>query len=202
MPYRTGAALAAALLRAGCGSDPKAANDANLKAALQGWFDENPVRATLVTMGEVPIVREVRSSIDQKEIDAAVAAGLLSVEPFRAVPRFGKTPVDYRRYTPTDAGRDAIRKDSRGLGSVDICFARREIESIEIFTEPGDMAGIHLSRVTYRYRLTDIAPWTDNAAINAALPAIGRTLAQPTAEATDTLMLTNKGWQHQRALRK
>lgn len=203
MVYRTGTALAAvALLLAGCGSDPKAVNDASFKTALQGWFDEDPVCTRLVAMGDVPLVREVRNRIDQKEIEAAVAAGLLSVEPFRAVPRFGKTPVDYRRYTPTEAGKDAIRKNDRGLGSVDICFARRQIEGIETFTEPADMAGIHLSRVTYRYRLVDIASWTDDEAIKVALPAIGRALARSPAQATDTLMLTNKGWRHQRALRK
>jgi hypothetical protein len=202
MPYRTGAALAAiALLLTGC-SDPKAASDANFRATLQSWFDEHPVCATLVTMGEVPIVREARGGIDQKPIDAAVSAGLLSVEPFRAVSRFGTAPEDFRRYTPTDKGKAAIRKDDRGWGSVDICFARRQIDSIENYTEPADMAGIHLSRVTYRYSLADVAPWVNDTAIKAALPAIGRTLAKSPAEATDTLMLTNKGWQHERSLQK
>jgi hypothetical protein len=201
MPYRTGAALAAiALTLAGCGSDPKAASKANFQAALQGWFDAHPVCAPLVAMGELPIVRQTPNHVDGAKIDAAVAAGLLSVEPFRAVPRFGTEEADYRRYTPTDAGKAAIRADDTGLGGVDICFARRQIESIETFTEPADMAGIRASRVTYRYRLADIAPWTDNAAIKAALPAIGQILAKPTAEAADTLILTNEGWKHQRAM--
>jgi len=201
MRYSSITALAAALLIAGC-SDPKAASDANFKTALQGWFDEHPVCTTLVAMGEVPIEREARDRIGEKQIDAAVAAGLLSVEPFRAVPRFGTTPVDFKRYTPTDAGKAAIRKDDHGLGSVDICFARRQIESIDNFTEPADMAGIRLSRVAYRYRLADVAPWTGNAAIKAALPAIGQMLARSPAEASDTLILTSKGWQHERSLRK
>lgn len=103
---------------------------------------------------------------------------------------------------PTEAGKAAIRKDDRDFGGINVCFARREIESTENFTEPADLAGIQLSRVSYRYRLADIARWTDNAEIKAALPTIGRALAQHKAEATDTLMLTNKGWQHQHALRK
>lgn len=200
MPYRTGAALTAiVLLLVGC-SDPKAASDTNFKVALQGWFDEHPVCTTLVAIGKVPIEREARDRGDDKEIRAAVSAGLLSVESFRAVPRFGTAAVDYRRYRPTETGKAAIRANDRGLGGVEICFARRKIESIENFTEPADMAGIRLSRVTYRYSLADVAPWVNDAAIREALPAIGQMLAKSPAEATDTLVLTNKGWQHQRVL--
>lgn len=166
---------------------------------MQGWFDQNPVCTTLVTMGEVPIVREFPNDVDGEKIDAAVSAGLLSVEPFRQVPPFGKTLIDYRRCRPTDIGKATIRRDDRGLGPVDICFARRRIESVETFTEPADMAGIRLSRITYRYRLVDVAPWTDSAAIKAAVPTIDQILATPTGEATDTLVLTNEGWAHQRA---
>ncbi|MET4898740.1 hypothetical protein RN629_16590 [Sphingomonadaceae bacterium jetA1] len=170
-------AAVAALLVAGCSGDQKAASKANFKAALQEWFDRNPVCTTLAVMSDIPIVREARDRSSAAGIDAAVSAGLLSVESFREVPPFGRTPEDYRRYRPTDTGKTAIRKGR--MGSVDICFARREIESIETFTEPADMAGIRLSRVTYRYGLADVAPWTNDAAIKAALPAIGQILASP-----------------------
>jgi hypothetical protein len=199
MLYRTGTALAAAaLLIVGCSGDPKAARKANFKAALQDWFERNPVCTTLALMSDIPIVKEARDRSDTAAIDAAVAAGLLSVESFRQVPPFGRTPEDYRRYRSTDAGKAAIRAGM--MGSVDICFARRAVESIDSFTAPADMAGIHLSRVTYRYRLADVAPWTNDAAIKAALPAIGQILAKSPEAATDTLVLTSEGWKHERSL--
>ncbi|WP_262423152.1 hypothetical protein [Brevundimonas denitrificans] len=64
-------------------------------------------------------------------------------------------------------------------------------------TEPGEMAGVHMTRVTYRWRLDDIAPWANAPAIREAFPAIASALDEPEGEATETLILTDSGWTHQ-----
>jgi len=201
---RSGAALALlalALPLAGC-SDPKAASDDNFKSALQGWFDTNPVCTTLVAMGKVPIVREVPNHVDEAKLDLAVNAGLLSVESFREVPRFATKPADFRRYTPTDTGKDAIRANDTGLGGVQLCFARRNVVEVVNWTEPGDVMGLRATQVRYRYRLDDIAPWTQTADMRAAFPQLAKALDTPEGEDKASLILTNEGWAHERSLRK
>lgn len=189
--------VASIFVLGGCSSSSQDANEANFIAALQHWYDEHPECTTLAATGSVPIVRETTDRTASNKIDAAVAAGLLTVESFREVPRFGTTPIDYRRYRPTDIGRDVVVDDDRGIGGVRICFAHRKIESVKGFTEPADMAGLHVSRVTYRYGFKDIASWSANPEIQSALPAIGASLADIPGEATDTLVLTDKGWARQ-----
>jgi len=189
--------LAAALAVAACSNpkmtdDPKTTTDANLKAALQAWFDEHPDCVRLDRSGSLPIEREASRQVDKPALDAAVAAGLLSVEPLAG---------DRVRYSRTDAGKGALRDGDRFLRGVNLCYARRNIEAVENFTEPTDMAGVKATRVTYRYTLKDVASWVSNPAIAAALPAIPEAVAKPPSTDADDLILTDKGWTHHRALR-
>ncbi|CAN5160837.1 hypothetical protein BH09PSE3_BH09PSE3_25920 [soil metagenome] len=197
------AMLATALAVTACGSpktadnpkvagDPKAATDANFKAALQAWFDEHPDCVRLDGSGSLPIERDASRQVDKPALDAAVAAGLLSVEPITG---------DRVRYSPTDAGKDAVRDGDRFLRGVNLCYARRNIEAVENFTEPTDAAGVKATRVTYRYTLKDIAPWASHPAIATALPAILEAVAKSPSTDVDDLILTDQGWTHHRALR-
>ncbi|MDX3885744.1 MAG: hypothetical protein QHC65_15085 [Sphingomonas sp.] len=172
--------------------DPKAATDNNFKAALQAWFDEHPDCVRLDRSDSLPIERDASRQVDKPALDAAVAAGLLSVEPITG---------DRVRYSPTDAGKDAVQDGDRFLGGVNLCYARRNIEAVENFTEPTDAAGMKVSRVTYSYTLKDVAAWASHPAIAAALSAIPEAVAKPSSTDADDLILTNQGWTHHRALR-
>ncbi len=190
-------ALAVVLLLAACDSprtadDPKAATDANFKVALQAWFDEHPDCVKLDRSGSLPIERDASRQVDKPALDAAVSAGLLSVKPI----------ADGRvRYSPTDTGKDVVKDGDRFFRGVNLCYARRNIEAVENFTEPTDAAGMKATRVTYRYTLKDVAPWASNPAIAASLPAIPEAVAKPPSTDADDLILTDKGWTHHRALR-
>ncbi len=191
------AVLATALAVAACGSpkttdDPKAAMDANFKMVLQAWFDEHPDCVKLDRSGSLPIERSTSRQVDKPGLDAGVSAGLLSIKPLAG---------DRVRYTPTEVGKDAVRDGDRFLRGVDLCYARRDIQAVENFTEPTDAAGVKATRVTYRYTLKDVAPWASNPAIAAAFPAITEAVAKPLSTDADDLILTDKGWAHHRALR-
>jgi len=98
------AMVAAALAVAACSNpkttdNPKAATDAKFKAVLQAWFDEHPDCVKLDRSGRLPIERDASRQVDKPALDAAVAAGLLSVKPLSG---------DRVRYSPTDAGKDAV----------------------------------------------------------------------------------------------
>lgn len=188
------------LCLAGC-SDPQAAGDSNFRAALQNWYDAHPICTLLSVNGALPLELRENDRVDGKRASALVAAGLVSVEPVTRVSRFGGKAENWNRYHPTDTGRDAIRKNEDGIGGLELCFARRKIIDIVRYTEPGDAAGITLSRVTYRYEVGDVALWARDAGIAAAFPRIAKVLASGREEATDTLYLTSEGWVHNRAAR-
>lgn len=194
MRYEVWTAFGAALALVGCG-DPNTtadASDTSFKAALQTWFDAHPDCVRLDRSGSLPIERDASRQVDKPALDAAVAAGLLSVEPLTG----GRV-----RYSPTDAGKDAVRDGDRFLRGVNLCYARRNIEAVENFTEPTDATGVKATRVTYRYTLKDVAPWASHPAIAAALPAIPQAVAKSSSTDADDLILTDKGWTHHRALR-
>lgn len=188
--------LAIALTVAGCGNpketdDPKAATADNFKAALQAWFDEHPDCVKLDRSGSLPIERDASRQVDKPALDAAVAAGLLSAEPIAG----GRV-----RYNPTDAGKDAVRDGNSFFRGVNLCYARRNIEAVENFTEP-TATGVTATHVTYRYKLKDVAPWSSHPAIAIALPAIPEAIAKPFSTDADDLILTDQGWTHHRVLR-
>lgn len=197
MGYRMILMAGVALALAACGerqaaSDPKAATEDNFKAALQAWFDEHPDCVRLDRSGSLPIERDASRQVDKPALDAAVAAGLLSVEPIAG----GRV-----RYSPTEAGRDVVRDGDRFFRGVNLCYAHRNIEAVENFTDPTEAAGVKATRVTYRYTLKDVAPWTNNPDIAAALPAISEAVAKPSSTDADDLILTDNGWTHHLALR-
>lgn len=192
---------ALALLAAACGSDPQAANHGNFAASLEAWHEARPV---CVSMRPAPPV-EIRvedAAAPTPAMDALVEAGLLTATPITRVPDAftggGSQPVPHVRYETTPAAAETIRPSPNTfLGGTDLCFARRAVVAVRGNTEPGEMAGVQMTRVTYAWSLDDIAPWADSPAIRAAYPAIAAALDAPEGESTETLILTDSGWTHQ-----
>lgn len=204
MAYRASDALAAiVLLLAGC-SDPKAVSKDNFRAALQGWFDQNP---ECVNIGKMPAT--VRADAPKKQragYEVLAAAGLLTVDSRHEErsPLMGADmSYDALIYRPTDTGSQVIRKSTdRLFGGFDLCFARRNIPGVTTYTEPADVMGIKATQTLYRYRLEGIAPWAQAASVRAAFPRLSRALDKKEGEYKASLILTSEGWQHERSLRK
>lgn len=191
---------AALSLLAGC-DDPLDANKANFQKALQSYNDAHPVCASISF--KLPIELRNDSDADKKrQLEPLVGVGLISVKTIQknesAAPGQARAP-DYLRYAPTSVGEKVIRKGANGfLGGTDICFAHRKVVNVESFTEPVEVMGITVSRVTYDYDLKDVEQWAKGADIAGIFPQIETMLAKPDHQATEVLVQTKQGWKHER----
>ncbi len=201
---RAGTVLAAlTVVLTSCGSPQDASQD-NFHAALQSWFDQH---GECVNIGDMPAkVRADAPSRIKAGYEAMTAAGLLTVETRRdEQPSFmGQHRTDgYLVYRPTDAGAKVILGATDPfLGRNELCFARRDVAEIMSWTKPGDMMGLRVSQVRYRYGLGDIAPWSADPAMRAAFPEMARALDTRQGEDKASLILTNEGWRHEKSLRR
>ncbi|MNF03038.1 hypothetical protein D3C80_2022840 [compost metagenome] len=75
---------------------------------------------------------------------------------------------------------------------------------IDQYTEPGEMMGQKISRVTYAYTITDLPPWTANDGVKANLSGLDKVVASAQAPLKETraMVLTNNGWVHERLIAK
>jgi len=192
--------LMAVPLLAAC-DDKRTANAGNFEQALQRYYDGHPECVAL------PIDFILGEPLDadrswREEADALVRAGLLSV-----VSPTGLSPSSARarsavQYALTAAGAQAIRKGADSfLGGMTLCYAQRRITKVASFTAPAEVLGTTALRVTYAYELRDIAAWAKERALQDAFPSIKAALATPSRSDTDGMVLTDSGWQDERALR-
>ncbi len=191
---------AALSLLAGC-DNPLDANKTNFQKVLQNYYDAHPVCASVSF--KLPI--EFRSDGDaarKQQLEPLVKAGLISVETIQkndsAAP--GQEQVaDYLHYAPTRVGEKVIRKGPNSfLGGTDICFARRKVVNVASFTEPVEVMGIMISRVTYEYEISNAEAWAKAPEIATAFPQIEAMLAKSDHQATDVLVQTKQGWKLER----
>jgi len=89
----------------------------------------------------------------------------------------------------------------RFLGGSELCFAKTDVVTVLSVSPPADQAvAARQARVTYRYRLSGIAPWTDLPVVRTAIPGIARMLASGSGTTTDTVVLGAHGWARAEAL--
>jgi hypothetical protein len=136
-------------------------------------------------------------------MDALVAAKLMTATPISKEPAtfgYGSGPQPHIRYQATAAGKPFIHpSENHFLGGTDLCFGKHRVQAIRSSTVPADFMGMRMSRVTYTWKL-EPEPWTSDPAIRTAFPAIAEALDKPEGEATDALVLTNKGWVNEHAI--
>ena len=193
--------LMAMPLLVGC-NDKRAANAGNFEQALQGYYDDHPECAAL----PIDFVLGAPIGADQAsrgQADALVRVGLLSVVPSKEELTASAVgaPVSIQ-YALTTAGEQVIRKGTDSfLGGVMLCYAHRRITKVASFTTPAEVLGTTASRVSYGYELRDIAAWAKDGVLQDVFPPIKAVLATPNRSDIDGMVLTDKGWQDERALR-
>jgi hypothetical protein len=186
----------ALMVLAGCG--PKAPTPEDFRHVLQAHFDNHPI--CLPVAFTLPADVRAADTVFRAPLDALVGAGLARVQTtqHQEPSLFGGAShtVDMRHYELTDTGRKAVRPGrDRFLGGSQVCFARTEIIAVDSISPPPDRAlTAGQARVTFRYRLTDVASWTQHADVRATMPGIGDMLASNSGTATDTLTLSDHGW--------
>lgn len=194
--------IVAAAALAACGSepDPAAQMERELAEAIDVWHDQRPACLSLRPAPPTE-VRADRESAERTRMDALVSAGLATAaETTRETRGFGAVhETVYIVYEPTPDASEAIRPHHDSfLGGSQLCYARRQLDDIQHWTEPGDIMGVNVTQVSYSWTLEDIAPWADNDDIRAAFPAIAQALDDPRGEDTEAFIRTNTGWIHER----
>jgi hypothetical protein len=174
-------AAAGAVLAAGCG-DTRVASKANLAYALNHDYQANhdclfakPMPFPYEVAVDDKLLGETR-----KRLDALSEAGLLEREQSQVS---GNT---INRYVLTAAG-------SQTEGKGRFCYGRREVTSVEKFTQPVDYQGMPLTKVEYHFQLKNAPSWAKQDEVRSAFPSVAKaTSEQPVDDAT--LVLTHDGW--------
>jgi len=180
---------------AGC-HDSRAASNENFEKALQSHYDAHPVCVMLPVTFPVELSPSPMESM-RPQLDALAKAGLLSTTTAQK-PEPGKL-AGYTSYSVSPTGKAVFRTDDEDFpGGTGLCFAKRKITKVESFTDPADLTGQKVSRVTYDYTLVDVAPWATDVGIETAFPEIKVILAKPENQQTDGMILTSTGWKQER----
>lgn len=200
-------AIFLAIVISGC-SNPKDASNANFKQAIQTYLNTEYPKCYFY--GNYPTKSVELDFGDGNAILHALArAGLLSEKEIsrKEVSTFGfgtdkKTIITYE-YKLTDEGTKYYKPGAVKLvggRAGGFCAGKATVASIEQFSAPADMGGLRVTNVTYTYTVTDLPSWANDKdlwAVNADLKKGASSRTVPLKE-TDTLILTNKGWVHEK----
>ena len=111
-----------------------------------------------------------------RKLDALAMAGLLD----------RTAQAGNLRYELTLTGRQAP-------GNGRFCYGRRQITSVDNYSEPRDFHGNRFTKVEYHFVEKNSPDWAKVRAVQSAFPAVAKAVAeQPIDQAT--LVLTPDGW--------
>lgn len=128
---------------------------------------------------EIPVNDKLLSQT-RNRLDALVEAGLLAREESIR----GNAIVN--RYSMTPAGLQV-----KGNGR--FCYGRRQVTSVEKFTQPVNYDGQPLTKVEYHFVEKDSPTWAKDNHVRNAFPEVAKSM-QPSPVDETTLILTNDGW--------
>ena len=97
-------------------------------------------------------------------------------------------------YDLSTKGRESWKTKGSEWGQ--FCYGERTVTEIERFTEPSDMGGVHVSNVTYKYKVINIADWAKLAPVQKTFPYMKTQIDSDSApnEEQQPLFLMNDGW--------
>ncbi len=201
-------ALTSSITLTGC-SDPKAANEKNLGAAIQAYLDQTYpqcyVRMKFPLEGFVP-------DSQRRQLEALKSVGFVSEKELSRKEYkewgSGETRVNIQSvFDLTDEGRKNYRLDTEGYGAGKFggfCFGKATVKEIVNFTEPSEALGHKITRVNFTYQVDDIPAWARNDGLTAGNQRLRTDIesGKKPAKEEATLIATNKGWIHERLFRQ
>jgi len=196
---------------AGC-SDTKDASEANFHKAAQAYLDTQYPHCFVVT--DFPTkTQDFDVSGSNKALHALAQVGIVSEKEIARVEvparlwQAARTDI-YYAYDLTDEGRKFYKADAQkmlnGQTRGGLCFGKAEVTAIEQFSEPGQMMGHTISDVTYAYKITGLPDWAAKDVVKANIRDLGEAVATNDTPAREkrVMVLTNKGWVHERLFDK
>ena len=207
----------AVMLLSACGSDPKAASEANFEAALNAHFLKTK---ECIKVGSKPkddgFVYSSRADgkgfgTDKREFyDDLMAAGLLTTVSFNKEEKsfrgIGKQMVPYIGFKISAEGEKYLRpteldKGFFSTGTPQLCYGTPQVVDITNFTEPAEVMGLKASNVQYIYEIVNVAPWAKNPSVVKQFKWLPERLANQSIEGDADMVLTNNGWSHHNVLK-
>jgi hypothetical protein len=203
--------LIGALAISGC-NDPKKASEANFKTAAQQFLDSAyptcyfeakfPYKTDGFSINNTPDILHVlaqkglltEKELSRKHYDATWAMGAHDV-----VANSYDLTDEGKKYYKVDASKNLIGKPVSGF-----CFGKATVSAVVNFTEPSDMMGQKISRVTYSYKVTDIPDWAKSPEITALSSKLANDVnsEKDPQKITNVFLLTNNGWIHEKLFGK
>jgi hypothetical protein len=195
---------------AGC-SDPKAANEANFKTAMQNYL--NTAYPKCYVLQKFPA--SIQAGFDLFDLKpkfvALSKAGLLAETEQTEVQNTGfggkrtitKTVFDLtpegKKYYKEDAGQSMSGNRIGGF-----CGGKATVTAVTQFTEPSDLMGQKISRVNYEYKVSDFPDWAKSPEVQAQVKGLKADVESDSVplKALDVALLTNNGWVHERLFQK
>ena len=209
--YRTIAPLALLASLAGC-SDTKDVSEANFHKAAQAYLDTQYPYCFVLSAFPTK-TQDFDTNGTNKALHALAQVGVVSEKEISRteVPERLWQPARtdiYYAYDLTDEGRKYYKADAQKMlnGSTrgGLCFGKAQVTRIERFTEPGEIRGQTVSDVTYAYKITGLPEWAGNQQVKASIRQLGEAVAtnETPARETRVMVLTDKGWVHERLVEK
>jgi hypothetical protein len=180
----------------------------NFKAAIQNALDHQPACFEVSSPKEVPsfngqIKPDPNSEVLVRlglmsRIDAMVNRGVWDFSFDRNAPK----QIPGYRYDLTETGQKYIGSSGRSIFMTredprqELCFGKRLVIEVVRYTEPGPaFGGVTATEVTYTWRLTSVAPWAKDTAVQNAFFTQNELRAEKQPqEARISLVLSNDGW--------
>lgn len=218
-------ATVSAVALAGC-SNSKEASKGNFEHAINDWIEKQPpclgvpdgtVTAPGQKYGSLPVYVEAtpsKSPYDEESrqrrlapLTALAEAGLLKVTKTEIEQKnmFGgsEQKVAVMAFDLSDKGKSAYSNESSKTAMSGVrsgfCYGKPHVDEVTNFTQPGDMMGMTISQVSYKYHLADLPDWAENAKVTEAFPELKRNTAE-SRDAKAAVVLTNDGWKHEKAI--
>jgi hypothetical protein len=203
--------LSGAAILSACGDDPKAANKANFKKALNAHYAQ---MKQCVKVGSKPnsdgIIQEFRTDDTVKDKQLIFYNGLLSLGLLEAVTYQKDTKnfsgqvtgkADWVGYKFSNKGKTYLRpaeleNGAFSTGARQLCYGTPQVVEIVNFTAPAEAMGVKVSNVQYTYRLVDVAPWASDPALTNQFEWLGERVSNKGISKDDDLVLNNNGWVH------
>ncbi|MCF7554045.1 hypothetical protein [Pseudomonas petrae] len=203
-------AIAVAFI-AGC-SDPKKASEENFEKAAQAYLDTQYPKCFVLIAFPVQ-TEDFDMSGRSKLLHALAGVGIVKETELsrKEIPKslFSEARIDISySYDLTEEGRkyyrDGVQKLMNGNTVGGLCVGKAKIVKIDQFSEPGEMMGQKISRVTYSYQVTDLPNWAHDQNLLASARDLSTAVAGEKLPIRETraMILTNNGWVHERLFGK